>query len=122
MEKDFDFSNAKSIVEFWEDRDLPKNKRAWRVKEDCQAEDGNTFAALLLQDGGHTANNRPTVVCFSLSKKLTEKGVVLTKQWVKDNRADIMLIEPQHVNTSDGHKAKFGVIYVDNGDDWEVWK
>ena len=121
---DFDFSVAHTIAEFFNSRNLKnKSERKWTVS-DCHSESGDTFPALKLVNGDTTKINgkeRRAVNCFALSKTLQEQGVVLTRQWVNDNKDDIMLIDAEDVNTSDGHDAKFGVIYLDGGD-WNDWK
>ena len=106
---DFDFSVAHTIAEFFNSRNLKnKSERKWSVS-DCHSESGDTFPALKLVNGGDY-NGRPAVSCFALSKTLQEQGVGLTKDWVKDNKDDIMLIDAEDVNTADGHDAKFGII------------
>ena len=123
---DFDFSVAHTIAEFFNSRNLKnKSERKWTVS-DCHSESGDTFPALKLVNGDTTKINgkeRRAVNCFALSKTLQEQGVVLTKDWVKDNKDDIMLIDAEDVNTADGHDAKFGIIYLDNGgvDEWDEW-
>ena len=119
----FDFSVAQTISEFFTSRKLKtKSARKWTVS-DCHSEAGDTFPALKLVNGGDY-NGRPAVSCFALSKTLQEQGVALTKEWVKDNKEDIMLINAEDVNTADGHEAKFGVIYLDNQgvDNWDEWE
>ena len=120
---DFDFSVAHTITEFFSSRGLKKkSERKWTVS-DCHSEAGATFPALKLVNGD-TFNGRKAVNCFALSRTLQEQGVVLTKEWVMDNKDDIMLIDAEDVNTSDGHDAKFGIIYLDTGgvDEWEEWE
>ena len=118
---DFDFSVAMTIAEFYDDKDVKSKK--WTVS-DCHSESGDTFPALKLTNGGTTDAGRPAVTCFALCKKLQEQGFSLTKEWVRENRADLRLIDPEDVNTADGHDAKFGIIYLDNqgADDWDDWE
>ena len=119
--EDFDFSVAMTIAEFFESKDVEKKK--WHVS-DCHSESGDTFPALKLTNGGHTDTGRLTVSCFALCKTLQKQGVSLTKEWVRENKSDIRLIDAEDVNTADGHPAKFGVIYLDNQgvDDWDDWE
>ena len=121
---DFDFSVAHTIAEFFNSRNLKnRSERKWSVS-DCHSESGDTFPALKLVNGDTTSNGRKAVNCFALSKTLQEQGVVLTKDWVKDNKDNIMLIDAEDVNTADDHDAKFGVIYLDTGgvDEWDEWE
>ena len=121
---DFDFSVAHTITEFFNSRNLKnKSERKWTVS-DCHSESGDTFPALKLVNGDTLDNGRSAVNCFALSRTLQEQGVVLTKQWVNDNKDSIMLIDAEDVNTADGHDAKFGIIYLDTGgvDDWDEWE
>ena len=121
---DFDFSVAHTIAEFFNSRNLKnKSERKWSVS-DCHSESGNTFPALKLVNGDTLDNGRKAVNCFALSKTLQEQGVALTKEWVKDNKDDIMLIDAEDVNTADGHDAKFAIIYLDTGgvDEWDEWE
>ena len=120
----FDFSVAQTISEFFTSRKLKtKSARKWTVS-DCHSEAGDTFPALKLVNGDTLDNGRKAVNCFALSKTLQEQGVALTKEWVKDNKDDIMLIDAEDVNTADGHDAKFGIIYLDTGgvDEWDEWE
>ena len=124
----FDFSVAQTISEFFTSRKLKtKSARKWTVS-DCHSEAGDTFPALKLANGDtfedENGKTRKAVNCFALSKTLQEQGVVLTKEWVKDNKEDIMLINAEDVNTADGHEAKFGIIYLDNQgvDNWDEWE
>ena len=121
---DFDFSVAHTISEFFKSRNLKKkSERKWTVS-DCHSESGDTFPALKLVNGDTLDNGRSAVNCFALSRTLQEQGVVLTKEWVSDNKDSIMLIDAEDVNTSDGHDAKFGIIYLDTGgvDEWDEWE
>ena len=121
---DFDFSVAHTIAEFFNSRNLKnKSERKWSVS-DCHSESGDTFPALKLVNGDTTSNGRKAVNCFALSKTLQEQGVVLTKDWVKDNKDNIMLIDAEDVNRADDHDAKFGVSYLDTGgvDEWDEWE
>ena len=121
---DFDFSVAHTIAEFFNSRNLKnKSERKWAVS-DCHSKSGDTFPALKLVNGDTLNNGRRAVNCFALSKTLQEQGVVLTKDWVKDNKDDIMLIDAKDINTADDHDAKFGVIYLDTGgvDEWDEWE
>ena len=121
---DFDFSVAHTIAEFFSSRGLKKkSERKWTVS-DCHSKSGDTFPALKLVNGDTLDNGRSAVNCFALSKTLQEQGVALTKEWVKDNKKDIMLINAEDVNTADGHEAKFGIIYLDNQgvDNWDEWE
>ena len=120
----FDFSVAQTISEFFTSRKLKtKSARKWTVS-DCHSEAGDTFPALKLVNGDTLDNGRSAVNCFALSRTLQEQGVVLTKEWVSDNKDSIMLIDAEDVNTSDGHDAKFGIIYLDTGgvDEWDEWE
>ena len=125
---DFDFSVAHTITEFFRSRGLKKkSERKWTVS-DCHSKSGDTFPALKLANGDTSEDDngktRKAVNCLALSRTLQEQGVVLTRQWVNDNKDSIMLIDAEDVNTADGHDAKFGIIYLDTGgvDDWDEWE
>ena len=115
---DFDFSVAMTIAEYFESKDVEARK--WRVKT-CHADNGDEFPALQLRIGTNRDTGRAIVSMFALSRTLQEQGVSLTQEWVEKNKKTIMLIDAEDVNTSDGHDAKFGVIYLDGGD-WNDWK
>ena len=125
---EFGLSVAHTITEFFKSRGLKKkSERKWTVS-DCHSESGDTFPALKLVNGDtfddENGKTRKAVNCFALSRTLQEQGVVLTRQWVNDNKDSIMLIDAEDVNTADGHDAKFGIIYLDTGgvDDWDEWE
>ena len=118
---DFNFSVAMSIAEFFTFKEVEKQDRKWTVKN-CHSEKGNTFPALMLRNGEKTDNKRLAVSCFALSKSLQEQGVVLSKEWVDAHKGDIMLINAEDVKTADDHDAKFGIIYLNDESNWNVWE
>ena len=115
---DFDFSVAMTIAEYFESKDVEARK--WRVKT-CHSKSGNEFPALQLRIGTNEETGRAMVSMFALCKELQKANVDLTPEWVDANKSNIRLIDAEDVNTSDGHDAEFGVIYLDGGDwyDWE---
>ena len=115
---DFDFSVAMTIAEYFESKDVEARK--WRVKT-CHSDNGDEFPALQLRIGTNEETGRSLVSMFALCKQLQKANVDLTPEWVDANKSNIRLIDAEDVNTSDGHDAEFGVIYLDGGDwyDWE---
>ena len=56
--------------------------------------------------------------------KLREEGYVLDKDFVKDNRIDILLIAPEEINKKYGSDYRLGIIWLDKPsiDDWDDWE
>ena len=118
---DFDFSVAMTIAEYFESKDVEARK--WRVKT-CHSDNGGEFPALQLRIGTNEETGRALVSMFALCKQLQKANVGLTPEWVDANKSNIRLIDAEDVNTSDGHDAKFGIIYLDTGgvDEWDEWE
>lgn len=111
----FDFEDALSISEFFEAKGLEGNERTWDVRT---AKAG--FLFLALSNGETTEDGKRSVSCFRLSNKLQDE-VELSKDWVRENRESIRLIEGEDLHDEDGNELKFGVIYLVNGT-FEVWE
>ena len=115
---DYDYSEVMTFAEFFEARDVEERK--WAIKE-FQDEYGDLYNALALTNGTLTKNGKRGYTCFVLCKELQEEGYVLDKDFVKDNKRDIMLMAPEDINSKYDSDYKFGIIYFDSGD-WDDWK
>ena len=58
---------------------------------------------------------------FVLCKELQEDGYVLDEDFIKENKKDIMLITPEDINNKNGSDNRFGIIYLGNPDDRDIW-
>lgn len=115
---EYDYSVLRTIAEFFDDRDVEEKK--WAIKE-FQDEYGDLFNALALTNGAVTKNGKQCCTFFVLCKELQAEGFVLDKDFVRDNKADIMLMAPEDINSKYGSVYMFGIIYLDNPDDWDIW-
>lgn len=114
------FNFAISVVEYFESKGLKGKQRSWDVRT-CHASNGTEFNALALNTGDTfvTADGRTTQKCafFSLSKALTDKGEILSKDWIKKHHNKIMLIPAEAISSD----TKFGVIYLPRESTWDTW-
>ena len=114
---DYDFSELMTIAEFWDDRDVEEKK--WTIRE-FQDEYGDLYNALALTNGTVTKNGKRGCTYFVLCKELQAEGFVLDKDFVRDNKADIMLMAPEDINSKYDSDYRFGIICFDTEwDDWE---
>lgn len=116
----FDFSIGMSIAEFWTYKDVEREERKWCIKE-FQDEYGDLYNALALTNGTISEKGNPCITMFVLCKELQEDGYVLDKDFIKENKNDIMLITPEDINNKNGSDNRFGIIYLANPDDWDIW-
>ena len=119
LEDDFeyDYSVLRTIAEFFDDRDVEEKK--WAIKE-FQDEYGDLFNALALTNGAVTKNGKQCCTYFVLCKELQAEGFVLDKDFVRDNKADIMLMAPEDINSKYGSDYRFGIICFDPV--WDEWE
>ena len=114
---DYDFSELMTIAEFWDDRDVEEKK--WTIRE-FQDEYGDLYNALALTNGTVTKNGKRGCTYFVLCKELQAEGFVLDKDFVRYNKADIMLMAPEDINSKYDSDYRFGIICFDTEwDDWE---
>lgn len=110
----FDFDKSMSLTEL-KNRygiDNPKVSIKTCTPTEYDAEDPESpqpFNALMIENGELLPDGRSSFTFFSLSKKLTEDGVVLTREWLKENLAKLRFQDPEDLGT------KFGVIYLEGG-------
>ena len=107
----------RTIAEFFDYRDVEEKK--WAIKE-FQDEYGDLFNALALTYGAVTKNGKQCCTYFVLCKELQAEGFVLDKDFVRDNKADIMLMAPEDINSKYGSDYRFGIICFDPV--WDEWE
>ena len=115
-----DFSLVLSIAEFWTYNEVEVEERKWCIKE-FQDEHGDLYNALALTNGWISSKGNPCITMFVLCKELQEDGYVLDEDFIKENKKDIMLITPEDINNKNGSDNRFGIIYLGNPDDWDIW-
>lgn len=114
---EYDYSVLRTIAEFFDYRDVEEKK--WAIKE-FQDEYGDLFNALALTNGAVTKNGKQCCTYFVLCKELQAEGFVLDKDFVRDNKADIMLMAPEDINSKYGSDYRFGIICFDPV--WDEWE
>lgn len=116
--------NAMSFKQFLNSVEVEEDFDLYGVQE-IHPEDGEVFNALAIANGGTFKENgktRYSFTFFTLSKNLTEKGEVLTQDFIDEHFNELMLIEPQYLEYEtvvNGKKKKvqnkFGVLFLRGG-------
>lgn len=123
MQHAFDFDSAQTLAEFFEAHDLQGRQRRVNVVKNYAAltdEEGNlltdengqvqkdldrSFMVLLVNQEWNESQNRPTEWAgFVLSKTLSDQGITLSIEWVKEHKEDLMLVRADDL--------KYGICYL----------
>lgn len=129
-EHNFDFDDAMSVAEFFENNGVALKDQRFTLKtchpylKDAEGnviydEDGNPkkdlehpFESVGFRNGETTENGTPAYTFFVLSRALTEQGNRLDKAFLKEHKEDLKLLEP--VDT-----LKYGIVFLQGGgEDW----
>ena len=103
----FDFDDAMTIMEFYKKHNVTKGNRKFLIKN-CHAEDGTEFKTIGFSTGDTLEDGRPEYKWFVLSRALEEQGEELTKEFLKEHKEDLMLLEAID-------DLKFGIAFLAGG-------
>ena len=127
---DWNFDDAMSVNEFFATNEV--EKKGFILKPDCHPykkdddgdiitdDEGNpvpdmeqSFEAVGFANGEVDQNGRPQYTWFTLSDAQVKQGKKLTREFLKEHKEDLMLLEP-----IDG--LKFGICFLATAaEDWD---